>query len=319
MKKIYIRIDVLVIMMVVLAGSALFLGKVVYSGDGLPPKNVEEVKPVVDAPGGDIAVLEIRSRLFSELRQGEFLGLELRDSDFLIPLNRLIFTGHVVVDDPKADYGTAGGPTNLMLFKVAENGDEHSFIVWGAQEKAVDVSGELKYLGKNIDIQKVGDGADGSYEILYKSEGSEEINRCGMMASEVGALPDPDVGIVQPLVMDKRAVMADSVDTRYFENLSIETMFTRFQEAVRSDNRDIVVEYFQYPIAFANEMYFTKKGLLTIYDKIFTEKRKQVIVNSTVEDIFKRGPYAELPGSFFCYEVHDASPIYLMHDSTFYK
>ncbi len=254
---------------------------------------------------------------FSEMAQGTFPGLKLRDTDFLVPLNRLVFTGYAEIDDPKGDYGTAGIPGNVMVFGIAEEGNIHSFMVWGTQERTVEEHGELKYLGKNIVVEKAGRGEDGAYQVHYKDGETRKQNRCSMRAFYAGPCtePDPDIGTAVKLTMDKRAHMTDKVNPRYFDDVSIETMFERFQEAVRRDDRKTVVEYFKYPIVVDNESYFTRKELLAFYDKLFTERRKEEILNGSAKDIFKRGgAYCQLPGGFFCHNtLHDAVPIDLVH------
>ncbi len=205
----YIKFRYVVLGVLFLAGAFWYLGKKTaqYCTAAYEQRRNESVQSARSSEG---------AVFFSEMPQGTFPGLKLRETDFLVPLNRLMFTGYAEIDDPKDDYGTAGLPGNVMVFRIAEDGDVHSFVLFGVQERTAGESGELKYLGKNIVIEKAECGDDGAFQVIYKSDDgrNKTNNRCSLEASNVGigSGPKPDFGIAVRLTMNKRAQMTDKIN-----------------------------------------------------------------------------------------------------------
>ena len=247
-----------------------------------------------------------RSPGFSETPQGNYPGLKFRDTDFLIPINRLMFTEYVHVDTSEDDMGSWNKPMTALVFNIFDGETTHTFMASGEQNKTIS---ELKYLGRNISIKKVNYAGNGYYMTTYKDVNGK-IGYGYVSSSYItGSEPDKTPVIAQDLVIDRRKLNVDKINRKYFDNIDLATMFIRFQDAVRRDDRNTVVEYFSYPIEFCGETYFTKHELLGIYDKIFTQNRKEDLFKCSPKNIKQYKFYYLLPGDFLCDQTKEATPI----------
>ena len=218
---------------------------------------------------------------FSSVAQGNFPGLKLYNTDFLVPLNRVILTKYVYFDDPEEDYRTAGAPEFSFMFAVSEKGKDHYFLTSSFQGNLVN---ELVYLGENIDIKKVED-EDGWHIFTYTDKNGKN-GKTFIGGQGVGEpVKDEEKGISQSLVMDFRQNLVKPYDSEYFKG-DFEQFFQKLQNAVKQDDKAAVAGMIEFPIVANHWKYYTREEFIENYDRIFHTDRKKKLLDSKLDDVF---------------------------------
>ncbi|MBO4545270.1 MAG: hypothetical protein J5773_05765 [Verrucomicrobia bacterium] len=246
---------------------------------------------------------------FSSVAQGNFPGLKLYNTDFLVPLNRVILTKYVYFDDPEENYGTAGAPGFSFMFAVSEKGKDHYFLTSALQGNLVN---ELVYLGENIDIKEVKD-KDGWHVFTYMDKNGK--NGEAAIGGQWTEDPVNENGISQSLVMDFRWNLLKPYDPEYF-NGDFDQFFQKLQNAVRQDDKAAVAGMIEFPIAVDHWKYYTRKEFIADYDEIFNDARKKELLDSKLDDVFFSWRGALIPGEIWCTGAPDketSAPIDLIH------
>lgn len=209
--------------------------------------------------------------LYSTQPQGQFPGLKVYDSDFLIPLNRLELTEHVLVDDPDERYGSSEAPFTAMLFRIREPDQCQYFMISGPQWRNLR---EIKYLGADIDIRQVKEA-------------------------------DTDIG--RELHMDSRLANIEPPDSRYFDKVAPWEFVASLKKAIRENDKAAVAAMIRYPVNIDSWRYHTRREVIDDYDKIFDSRRKNAILNATFEneDIWFSWRGMTISGRLWC---ADATP-----------
>ena len=137
---------------------------------------------------------------FSSRPQGRFPGLAVHESDFLIPLNRLILTPFVSAAPPD-ESGDRGRnrPATVLVFGIREGECIKYFLVSGIQGTA---NLEVKYLGADITVTAAGVAGNGYHMIEYAVPHDARKHRSAVpLCLILGSPPEAKNDISQPLML----------------------------------------------------------------------------------------------------------------------
>lgn len=247
----------------------IWAGSAYFGGNGTAPA---PEAPVSGHPG------KSRTRItgvYSALANKNFPGLVLRSNDFLVPLNRLFVTQHVLIDDPNDFYGSGGSPMYALLFGIGEGSKTHYFLTSGRQDREID---ELVYLGEDIDIEKVAPEGNGYWMATYK-DGRGRIGR-GIVAIQalVGREPEKDPGIAQSIPLDPLAKLADDCDPLVWK-INAEEFWRIYRKAVSENDRETVAKLYRFPVGGRFGTIYTRAEFVEKYDQIYDGKTRDWILN----------------------------------------
>ena len=238
-------------------------------------KNVPQVsKSTVDArhPG---KIRKTVTEVYSALPDKNFPGLKLRTTDFLIPLNRLLVTEHVHVDDPNEFYGSGGHPMYAFLFGIHEGNSVQYFMVSGLQGQKIC---DLVYLGKDICIEKVEKAGNGYWMATYKDQNGK-IGRGFVSISAIcGEDPVKDIGIAQPIHLDPVSKYAEKCDP-FVWKINAEEFWRIYRKAIRENDKMTVAKMHDFPICGRFGTIYTRAEFVEKYDEIYDQELKNWILN----------------------------------------
>ena len=214
--------------------------------------------------------------VYSTLPEKNFPGLKLYSNDFLIPLNRLYITRHILVDDPEGFYGSGGRPMCACLFGIHEDGGIHYFLASADQDGDV---GPIVYLGRDIDIEKVEHAGNGYWLVTYKDKQGKTGRGYVPIQGIFGDDPVKDAGIAQWIGMDPLNEYAEDCDPFVWE-MNAEQFWRRYQKAIRENDRLTIAKMHRFPIGRHDRKIYTRAEFMEKYDSIYTPGVRESILNS---------------------------------------
>ncbi len=267
-------------------------------------------------PVEQVGILSSGEVPFSSQPQGRYPGIKLYNTDFLVPLNRMTLTKYVYFDDPDGFYGSGNAPGFGFLFIIEEKGKRQYFLTSALQGKTV---WDLVYLGENIDIEK-GESINGFYVVSYKNRNGQKGDACVTTSRITARCPVEDPGVAQELVMDLRKSLVRPWDTEPFEG-DLPRFFYLLQDAVRKNDKAALAGMISFPICINNWTYYTREEFIEDYDQIFDATRRQVILDSTFDDVHcgSTGDWegARIPGGIWCWGTEMDKPTPIEHIDSF--
>lgn len=261
-------------------------------------------------PVEQVGILASGEVPFSSQPQGRYPGIKLYNTDFLVPLNRMTLTRYAFFDDPDGFYGSGGAPCVGFLFIIEEKRKHQYFLTSAMQGKTV---WDLVYLGEDINIEKT-EIDKGFYVIHYKNRNGQKGDAYVAASRIVGNEPVEDPGVAQNLVRDLRRSLVKPCDPEPFEG-DLARFFRMLQEAVRVNDKATLAGMVNFPITVNGWTYYTREEFIEDYDLIFNDARRQVILDSTFDDVHcgSTGEWqgAYIPGEIWCWgtEMDKPTPI----------
>ena len=246
--------------------------------------------------------------VYSAQSDESFPGLKLYDTDFLIPLNRMVITGYSTIDDPKADYGSGNAPVNVIMFGIREKDETHYFLTSALQNE---VFCELFYLGKNISVENRED-LDGWAIVTYKDDAGKIGKACVRSARLHKEFPVKDCGAAHEMGLDMLLRYRDVEDPLVWQ-INAEQLLKRYQDAVRNNDKAAIAKMYEFPMDFNGERLYTRAEFVERFDEIFPQERKEIILKAKPEQIFYSWRGALLPSGEWltnaCDENTPAGPL----------
>ena len=213
--------------------------------------------------------------VYSAMPDKNFPGLKLLSTDFLVPLNRLLVTEHVLIDDPNESYGSGGAPMYAFLFGIHEGDSIHYFLTSGIQNRQI---GDLVYLGKDIDLEKIEPAGNGYWMATYKDR-DQKVGQGFVAASALlGSEPVDDTGIAQSIVLDPLAKYAEKCDPFVWE-INAEEFWRIYRKAIRENDKMTVAKMHSFPIRGRFDTIYTRAEFVEKYDEIYDPEQIEWILN----------------------------------------
>ena len=227
--------------------------------------------------------------IYSATPNKSFPGLELTDTDFLVPFNRLQITEHFYFTSPNEFLGSGGSKGWSLVFRIQEKGKHHYFIASGKQYGDPD---KLVYLGENIVIENVTrDG--GCIDVKYK----DGKGRQGYGWAAAGFIADsqaPDSGIAKVIPLDPLLKSAEHCDP-FVWKMTAEELWKLLQKSLRKNDKMTIAKMITFPMDFKGERIYTRAEFIKKFDEIFYPEYKEFVLKSDASEIWYSWRGAGLP------------------------
>lgn len=260
------------------------------------PQTQAAAAPAAPAETAGADALRKPVSAYSSETNGNFPGLKLYDTDFLVPLNRLAFTRHVMVDDPDENYGSGNAPMVAFLFRIFDKGEKcHYFLASGPLRRSIS---SVVYLGENIDDLEVKVAGNGYWLATYKDKNGKSGSAFVPISYICGSDPVDDMGVAVRIGMDPLLKLCDQEDPIYHE-MNAGKLFLTLQKAIREDDRETIAKMIRFPADTHLDRIYTRKQFLENFDRFFPPATREKILQGKPEDIMYSWRGALLPGFVF--------------------